>query len=1128
MGTSKNPTAHCPDHKPEAGPPKPPKPTVSAPSSSARTVNKATQRKGVEQSRSQRRKQGPEHGGLGDGMAVAAVAQNDEKEKRTQRRKRKRGEREELGGAVIQVKRRSGTREDAPLSVEKQGVAIPPEGSRPPKDDSVCGDTIVVRKNKKRRVRKDTTLTTRERKKRRKTECRTKRLERERNAEPNGNLVEGPIGPDAVLEPSELMALWKTSEAIGGRLIHADPVFSGDEKHLILALHSALRIYSISNSLLVRSLPLETSSGKKAVVTGFSMSPTYPNHIYVSTSRGRLEIWDWVEGTKLQRWEFESEINALATISASLAEGKSDIIYMIEKKYEKWRIKLFELVKGAEPSKTGNQTKVLYECEHQISSLKVLHEGRVVVAISGKCLVVGTAKGEATGGSYVWMEFTSPDWLTCLDARESSKEVSAKAKKEKTKTSVALKSSPAIDVVVGDIKGVIFIHSDLLNRLIPDNEADKSTRLEHLVRGVSRRRHWHREAVHSVKWSLDGNYILSGGSETVLVLWQLDTDKQQFLPHLSATVESIVVSPKGSSYAVRLADNSIMTLSTTELKPKANIAGIQARTWEPQRIPPEMKVKTIHSMEAERLARSSDLPKVASAINPLIPTQILLAVSSSQSSSLSSVPTRHSPYLQTFDFIADHHVSRQALARTNVTSLNVGPEANKIGEPNVELIRISMDGKWLASVDEWNPPKRDIRFMCLDNGDLVREQNRRREVYLKFWSWSDENKIWELVTRVDAPHSSSGRDCSVGAGRVTDMAANPSGLGFATVGMDGSVKLWKHRKRTRDGVVLRGKDSEELVNWGCYHIVRIGAQDGATDLFGEPTISKDEYPAAPCLAYSIDGSVVAASYPSTLGQGHSVIHLIDTDSGETRHVRDGIQIGGIVAIGMTGPYVILVGDALVVWDIIQETLQYGIRLRLSNLSPGQKTTMIHLAVDQINNTFAIAVPVVESSRKQQKQHFFDKAHSQLMIFDPAVPKPLFVMSIPNLVTALLPAAGSKGYVVLDLAAEVRVITAKGSSNFVPEITSQELLDGPREVTVEASKGQAGIRHDSSDSEEEGAGSWLPLQAATADAYDDSPPVVRQEQLADIFDVGPSFALPSVTELFERVVGLFARKPVVRD
>ncbi|KAI9785919.1 MAG: hypothetical protein M1839_008185 [Geoglossum umbratile] len=1134
MDTSKNSRVQLPGHNHETKSPTSTKRTVSGLSNGVGTViDKTAQRKDAKESRTQRRKRKLEERGLSDGVAIIEVTkQNGEKESRTQRRKRKREEREEASGAATQddVKRPKSTHEEAPRSSDRgRGDAVPaalPDSRRRPKGDSRSGDAAVIKKNKEGKAHKDTTLTAKEKKKRQKREGRAKLRDKERNSKLDAKAIEGSSGLDAVSEFSGSVALWKTSGAIGGRLIHADPVFSEDEKYIVIALNSALRIYSSSTSLLVRSLPLETSSSRKTVVTGFSMSPTYPNHIYVSTSRGRLEIWDWIEGTKIQRWEFESEINALAIVSASPTENKSDIIYMIEKKYEKWRIKLFELVKGADPSKTDNQTKVLYECEQQISSFKVLHEGRVVVATSGKRLVVGTTKGEITAGSYVWMEFTSPDWLTCLDVRESSKEsISAKGKKEKLKAGVASKSSPAIDVVIGDIKGVIYVHSDLLNRLIHDHEADRSARLGHLVRGASRRRHWHREAVHSVKWSLDGNYILSGGSETVLVLWQLDTDKQQFLPHLSATVESIVVSPKGSSYAIRLADNSMMTLSTTELKPKASIAGIQARAWEPQRIPSEAKVKTIHSMEAERLTRSSDLPKVPSAINPSNPTQILLAVSSSQSSSLSSVPSRHSPYLQTFDFTTDHHISRQALARTNVTSLNVGPEANKIGEPNIELISVSVDGKWLASVDEWNPPKRDLRFMCLDNEDLVREQNRRREVYLKFWSWSDESKIWELVTRVDAPHFSSGRDSSVGAGRVTDMAADPSGPGFATIGMDGSVKLWRRRKRTRDGVVLKGKDSKELVNWGCYHVVRIGTQDGAADLYGEPAHSKNEYPAVPCLAYSADGSIVAASCPSALGQGHSVVHLIDTASGQTRHVRDGIQIGGIVAIGMAGPYVILVGDALVVWEIVYDTLQYGIKLRLSDLSPRQKATMIHLAVDQINNTFAVAIPIVEPSRRQQKQHFFEKAHSQLVIFDPAMPNPLFATSVPNLVTALLPAVGSKGYVVLDLAAEVRVVTAKGSSNFASEITGQEVQDGTRETAIEGGEEHDGDSDNSDD--DENVQSWLPPQT-TADAHDDSPPVVRQEQLAEIFDVGPSFALPAVNELFERVVGLFARKPVVKD
>jgi hypothetical protein len=233
MDTSKTSRAHRLDHKPES--PNPPQPTVIAHNNGAETINKATQREGMKQTRSQRRKRKLESGGLSDGVAVVeATTQDGEKESRTQRRKRKREEHEESDGIATQdeIKSRR-THENGPESDQTQGVAIADalsDSSRPPKDDSGCRDTIVIRKNMERRVHKDPGLTARERKKQRKRECRTKRQKRGRNSEPHGDLIEGSSVLNAVLEPSESMALWKISEAIGGRLIHADPVFSGDEK----------------------------------------------------------------------------------------------------------------------------------------------------------------------------------------------------------------------------------------------------------------------------------------------------------------------------------------------------------------------------------------------------------------------------------------------------------------------------------------------------------------------------------------------------------------------------------------------------------------------------------------------------------------------------------------------------------------------------------------------------------------------------------------------------------------------------------------------------------------------------------------------------------------------------------
>jgi NET1-associated nuclear protein 1 (U3 small nucleolar RNA-associated protein 17) len=45
--------------------------------------------------------------------------------------------------------------------------------------------------------------------------------------------------------------------------------------------------------------------------------------------------------------------------------------------------------------------------------------------------------------------------------------------------------------------------------------------------------------------------------------------------------------------------------------------------------------------------------------------------------------------------------------------------------------------------------------------------------------------------------------------------------------------------------------------------------------------------------------------------------------------------------------------------------------------------------------------------------------------------------------------------------------------------------------------------------------------------DGDKPVVRPQQLAEIFDVAPSFALPTVQELFHAVARLYAQKPPVR-
>ena len=214
------------------------------------------------------------------------------------------------------------------------------------------------------------------------------------------------------------------------------------------------------------------------------------------------------------------------------------------------------------------------------------------------------------------------------------------------------------------------------------------------------------------------------------MLWQLETGHRQYLPHLGAAIESIVVSPFGSSYGVRLSDNSAMVLSTSELRPTFSIAGIQIPALQQARLPLPFVPTVTAAAQKKSTLQNFRFPACTSFSSP---GRLLLAVPPAiLKQNLSTTPLNAS-YLQTFDVGAAHQVSRQALTRTKVTTLNMGPESNILEEPNVTHIQTSSDGQWLASVDRWMPPKRDLDRFAFDQEKLLEEINYSDEIYIRFW-----------------------------------------------------------------------------------------------------------------------------------------------------------------------------------------------------------------------------------------------------------------------------------------------------------------------------------------------------------------------------------------------------------
>lgn len=622
---------------------------------------------------------------------------------------------------------------------------------------------------------------------------------------------------------------------------------------------------------------------------------------------------------------------------------------------------------------------------------------------------------------------------------------------------------------------------------------------------------------------LIGNYVISGGNETVLVLWQLDTGRQQLLPHLSAAIKNIVVSQKGVSYGIHLDDNSVMVISTAELKPIANVSGLQIPV-----IQPASPFEPVLPRGTGENRRDVCAPRVPVTVNVNEPSRLLMAVGEVQEIEPTSTSILATPYLQSFDIATGQQTSKQALTRTNVTNKNITPDKSRVSEPLTTHIQTSHDGSWLATVDFWEPPTRDFKQMPIFTFESEEERRRRREVHLKFWQRNSENN-WELVSRIDAPHT-VGDDSSC-AGRVLALAADPASQRFATIGEDKSVKIWSPRTRRRDNVVIRGEGGQPLRHWNCIAEIPMGKLDD--EAVTEETLHG-------CLSFSDDSSLIAAALADTEG---GQVALIDTRSGTIRQTLTGVYNGDIIALALAGPYLVTLADELRVFDLVEDALVYGVQFQpgVASLSFDQRMEMFHLAVDRENKVMALALPSRKAwmSDTPFELESLEGVCSEVTVYKLDSPEPLTIYDVPCAVSAVLPAVAgpnhthgqTPGFIILDTSAHITTVAPKATKMVLAKSTVDLGLDNGNEQDGST----ALIMHDESDEEEgEDMADETMLDApvltgangaADDDDDDDGLPVVSKEQLNNLFDVGPAFASLSLEDMFYRVVDLVAPKPL---
>jgi NET1-associated nuclear protein 1 (U3 small nucleolar RNA-associated protein 17) len=311
--------------------------------------------------------------------------------------------------------------------------------------------------------------------------------------------------------------------------------------------------------------------------------------------------------------------------------------------------------------------------------------------------------------------------------------------------------------------------------------------------------HWHAQRVGCLQFTRDGAYLLSGGKEAVLVLWQLETGKKSYLPRLGAEITHLCCFPEDHArVAAAHGDNAIRVVSLASLAVESVARGVRPAPLIRQN--PSFFKETARAIVAGNALSTQPPPFVG-----IDPRSKLVALAASGAS------------LQLFDAAHDAHVADLAVAPRNLVSGDGGPEEPM--EPYVSHAAFSHDGSILVTVD-----RRSERPLPARGGAAhLADAERAPEETLRIWtrdaatdgSLSAERSRGDVegseplrvgftcVCVCDAPH----------AGAVTSVSVRGSARldgGFramaCTTSADGDAKMWVPSATARGG---------ERAGWRC-------------------------------------------------------------------------------------------------------------------------------------------------------------------------------------------------------------------------------------------------------------------------------------------------------------------------
>jgi NET1-associated nuclear protein 1 (U3 small nucleolar RNA-associated protein 17) len=271
------------------------------------------------------------------------------------------------------------------------------------------------------------------------------------------------------------------------------------DSHLILTYNTSIQVYTTADSLLVRRITLptsdETAHGQKGQhIVSSMLSKQSPNELWVATSDGRVFCIDWTTGAGADAPYQLTTILDMTVDSIQVGKTTEDVLLVLEKTgISAGRVRAYD----RNTLKSGSGA-LLYNCSEFPHLVRSANNASVIVVAGKDSIHVGSRTDKVASGKsaadlkYGFFAFTADDIITTIDVRCPVRPTRNQASGQQP-----------VDLAVGSARGKIFLYNDVVARSPVAGPATprKGTAIQPV------KRHWHRRAVHSVKWSHDGKTL---------------------------------------------------------------------------------------------------------------------------------------------------------------------------------------------------------------------------------------------------------------------------------------------------------------------------------------------------------------------------------------------------------------------------------------------------------------------------------------------------------------------------------------------------------------------------------------------------------------------------------------------